>query len=419
MKKLLILGGSILELEIVEHAKALGYYTVIADNHEDWNLSPAKKQADEGWNVSWSDIDALEKKCRERGVDGVLAGFSEFRVENMITLCDRLHIPCSLTKHQLDVTRDKLLFKKTCRTYDIPTIPEHRIEDLEIEFPVIVKPVDRAGSIGINVAFSRDELEKYYGIALDLSPSKNVIIEDFITDGTKVDVYYFVKDNKATFLGSSDTVMCSGDNGGAKILQKAWPFKSKYENEYLAKTDGNVRNMLRGLGINNAYATMSMFYRNGQFYFFEAGFRLSGELSYHYYEAVTGKNYLDSMIRFSIGEADDTVFEDCINPVKHCIVLNFFGIDGMVAQIKGLSALKANKDIYSVQLYVEEGDVINNATNVYRKIAMVTIVAETVEKMTDAVRYTNTAFGIIDADGRSLIYERMHPTECEAYFDRS
>ena len=128
-KKLLILGGSILELEIVKRAKSLGYFTIITDNHSDWNLSPAKKYADEGWNISWSDIDLLEQQCKASGVNGVLAGFSEFRVENMIKLCKRLALPCSLTIDQLAVTRDKKLFKEACRRNKIPTIPEYHVTD--------------------------------------------------------------------------------------------------------------------------------------------------------------------------------------------------------------------------------------------------------------------------------------------------
>ena len=117
MDKLLILGGNPTEIEIVERAKKLGLYTIVTDNHTDWKLSPAKQLADEGWNISWSDVDTLAKKCQEENVNGVIAGFSEFRVDNMIQLCERLHFPCSLTMHQLDVTRDKLLFKETCRKY--------------------------------------------------------------------------------------------------------------------------------------------------------------------------------------------------------------------------------------------------------------------------------------------------------------
>ena len=230
MKKILILGGNHIEKEIVLRAKELGYYTIVTDNHEDWSLSPAKQIADEGWNISWSDIDSLEDECIKRHVDGVLAGFSEFRVEAMIKLCNRLNLPCSLNMHQLDVTRDKIMFKEICRKNHVPTVPEYSLDNVS-SFPVIIKPVDRAGSIGINVAYNKTELKKYYQVALSLSPSKQVIIEDFITNGIKFDVYYYVQNGTPYFLGSSDTIMCKGDLG-VKILQKCWPFKSKYEDEY-------------------------------------------------------------------------------------------------------------------------------------------------------------------------------------------
>ena len=409
MDKLLILGGNPTEIEIVERAKKLGLYTIVTDNHTDWKLSPAKQLADEGWNISWSDVDTLAKECQEENVNGVIAGFSEFRVDNMIQLCERLHFPCSLTMHQLDVTRDKLLFKETCSKYGLNTIPEHNVNDGDISFPVIVKPVDRAGSIGINVAHDKEELSVFYETALRLSPSKQVI-EDFITDGIKVDVYYYVKDNEIIFLGSSDTIMCKGDLG-AKILQKAWPFKSKYEKDYLKQVDGKVRDMFNGLAINNAYATMSMFYRNGNFYFFEAGFRLSGEMSYHYYEKIAGINYLDSMIKHSMGYKDNADYKEVLNCNNHCIVLNFFGLDGDVDNIKGLEELKKNDNIYDIQLYVNRNEAIENSTNVFKKIAMFTIVAASFEDMVATVNAVNNTFDVFDKNGESLVYERVSEQE--------
>ena len=409
MDKLLILGGNPTEIEIVERAKKLGLYTIVTDNHTDWKLSPAKQLADEGWNISWSDVDTLAKECQEENVNGVIAGFSEFRVDNMIQLCERLHFPCSLTMHQLDVTRDKLLFKETCRKYGLNTIPEHNVNDGDISFPVIVKPVDRAGSIGINVAHDKEDLSVFYETALRLSPSKQVI-EDFITDGIKVDVYYYVKDNEIIFLGSSDTIMCKGDLG-AKILQKAWPFKSKYEKDYLKQVDGKVRDMFNGLAINNAYATMSMFYRNGNFYFFEAGFRLSGEMSYHYYEKIAGINYLDSMIKHSMGYKDNADYKEVLNCNNHCIVLNFFGLDGDVDNIKGLEELKKNDNIYDIQLYVNRNEAIENSTNVFKKIAMFTIVAASFEDMVATVNAVNNTFDVFDKNGESLVYERVSEQE--------
>ncbi len=60
-KKLLILGAYNSEIEIVNCAHEMGLTTIVTDNHTDWNFAPAKYVADEAWNISWSDIDTLEK----------------------------------------------------------------------------------------------------------------------------------------------------------------------------------------------------------------------------------------------------------------------------------------------------------------------------------------------------------------------
>lgn len=412
-KKLLILGGDYTECCIVKRAKALGYYTIVTDYHTDWRLSPAKQIADEGWDISWSDIPMLEANCLSAGVQGVLAGFSEFRVENMIRLCDKLHLPCSLTMHQLDVTRDKLLFKQTCRKYGIPTVKEHRIDDVKT-YPVIIKPVDRAGSIGINVARNSEELNRFCDYAKSLSPSSSIIIEDFIEDGTKFDVYYYVKDGEIFFLGSSDTIMCKGETG-AKILQKCWPFKSRYEEKYLNTADYLVREMFKGLGIRNTYATLSAFYQDGEFRFFETGFRLSGEMSYNYYEHLTGINYMDSMIRYAAGDPDSTDYKE-ESSASFSIVLNFFLTDGIVGKIEGVGELQSCKAVRRINTYIKEGDTVKNATDVYKKGVMVTIIADSLEDLNKTVALVNARLDVLDTAGISMIYERVTKNELDEYY---
>ena len=93
-KTLLILGASVEEVSLVERAKEFGIRTIVTDYYLDHAVSPAKDVADEAWDVSWSDLDMLEKLCRERHVDGITAGYSEFRVESLIKLCQRLGLPC-------------------------------------------------------------------------------------------------------------------------------------------------------------------------------------------------------------------------------------------------------------------------------------------------------------------------------------
>ena len=125
-KRLLVLGAARTDSQIVSAAKELGVYTIVTDNHENWDEAPAKKIADEAWNISWSDLPALIKKAKDRRVDGVLAGYSEFRVNYAIKLSRALGTFFYVTdENQLLITRDKLLFKETCRKFDIPVAKDY------------------------------------------------------------------------------------------------------------------------------------------------------------------------------------------------------------------------------------------------------------------------------------------------------
>ena len=406
MNKLLILGATYHEIDIIERARNKGIYVIVTDNNLDWSKSPAKYVADEAWNISWSDIDALVLECRESKVNGIIAGFSEFRVENMIKLCEKLGLPCTLSMKQLNLTRDKIQFKNLCAKYGIRGVTEYKYGD-SINFPVIVKPVDRAGSIGINVAYNQEGFERFYKTAYDLSPSKNVIIEDFIDDGTKVDLYYYIKNGNIALLGTSDTIMCDGKSG-APILQKAWTFPSRYESQYVSEEDGKIRKMLHGIGLKNGYVTMSAFYRNDRFYFFEAGFRLSGELSYNYYDYISGINYIDTLLDYSLGLPNSDIYEDCykLNKCTKSIILNYFGVDGIVKKIQTPSNSSNESQKVIENIYIKEGDSIHNETNVFKKIAMYTILSND-NMLEDIIKYINSNLHIIDNKGQELIYERV------------
>ena len=261
MKKLLVLGASNAEVDIVKIAQSLGYYVIVTDYYTDKHIIPAKFIADEAWNISWTDYDLLEAQCKESKIDGIIAGFSEFRVESLIEMCSRLDLPCYINKDQLDITRDKNKFKKLCDSFNIPIVREYESDSKEINFPVIIKPTDRGGSIGINVAYNSDEYIKFLEYAYSLSPSKTVVVEDYIGDGIKFDCSYYISEDNVYLIETCDTTMLS-DVKGYETLQKAWTFPSKFENEYIADIDSSVKSMLASLKMKCGVANISFFYRN-------------------------------------------------------------------------------------------------------------------------------------------------------------
>lgn len=404
-KKLLVLGGSYAEVGVVKIAQSLGCYVIATDQYTDSNLIPAKHAANESWNISWTDYDTLEEKCREVGVDGIIAGFSEFRVESMIELCSRLSLPCYINLSQLEVTRDKNQFKKMCRKYGVPIVNEYAPDSPDIKFPVIIKPTDRGGSIGITVAYTPEEYTKSLEYAYSMSPSKSVVVEDFIGDGVKFDCSYYIEGDKVTLIETCDTTMLTKQKG-YETMQKAWTFPSRYESKYIEQVDSNVKAMLRDLGLQCGVANISFFFRNDHFYVFETGFRLGGGHSYDYQRASNGIDYLTCMISYALG-IPFSVNHDLSDNRGYAVTYNVYckgPIGSVVRSVQGEDVIKSMTEIvtYIPNLYPDYE--IKSDKPV--RIAMCTAHSNNLEVIFERVRMINKALKVETTEG-------IFPVFCE------
>ena len=97
MQKLLMLGTSYGSLEMLRYAKSKGIHTIVTD-YLDSEHSVGKLASDEYWMINTGELDALEQKCREEGVNGVVCGVSEFNLEMCMELCKRLGLQCYCTE---------------------------------------------------------------------------------------------------------------------------------------------------------------------------------------------------------------------------------------------------------------------------------------------------------------------------------
>jgi len=404
-KKLLILAAGAQHISLIKRAQNYGVYVIVTDMYKDHQISPGKDVANEYWDISWKDIDALEKKCIEEKVDGICAGYSEFTVESQILLCERLGLPCYLTMEQLDITRDKIKFKNTCREYNVPVVKEYdSIEDVD-EFPVIVKPVDRAGSIGISIATDKKSLVEAFNYAMELSVCKEVIIEKYNT-GTKIDLYYEIIDGEIVLVTSSDTINAQ-NNGYDKVVQSAWLFPSKYHEILVDKADSAIKKMLKGIGITNGYIFISGFVQNGEVTFFESGFRLCGVHLYEYLEKKGLVNNLDLFISHALTGRVDLQPAEYINENLKCVNLNFYAKQGVVGKVRGQEKIREIEDNAINIVWAREGQICNDSHAILSKMAMFYFCNEDAEILQNDCQQAYQLFEVKDVQGNDMIYDRI------------
>ena len=163
MKHRLLILGTLGEFEqLVQKAREKGYYTIVCDGYPD---GPARKFADEAFQIPVTDTERIACLCREKEIDGIITSFSDLLLECMVKIADRAGIPCYLKPEQLPWYRDKSATRALLTELGLPTpgfrkIPIAYFKDrskrtqlkelLEgLRYPVVSKPLDKYGSRGI------------------------------------------------------------------------------------------------------------------------------------------------------------------------------------------------------------------------------------------------------------------------------
>jgi len=408
VKKILFLGGFPQMIDIVQTAKEMGIYTIVADRETD---SPAKKYADQAETISTDMLDVLEDICRKENVNGVFTGFEDFNIHNACALCQRLGLPFYATPQNLEIVTNKELFKKECRRYGVPVVEQYTMQDaIEKEkYPYIVKPVDSYGSRGITVCYDRTALESGYAKAVSTSRSGNAIIERFIESDHGVELFYTIVDGNIHRTVSADRYTAKGDKESVPLpVAEVFP---SYHAKEMDAFDSAIRKMLKGIGLCNGLVLVQALYAQSEFFAYEMAFRFTGEQHYLLVKEQKGINLAKMMLLLCLGEsisAFDTSLLDEEFFVKPAINYAMPLKPGIIERIEGLNDISYIKGLVNYGITHLEKDEIKCVADYSRMLLRVNIVAETRSELRDAVEQLNNNIQVVSQSGEDMLLTRFH-----------
>lgn len=369
-KRLLLLGGTSISRQIVYAAHELNYDVYVTDYFED---SPCKKIAEKNFMVSCTDIDSVVRLIKEEHIDGVIMGYADVLMSSYVQICEKAGLPCYANLQAIEVTSNKADFKELCKNFDIPVVPEYSIEDVENEnvvYPLIVKPVDNSGARGIYICHNKIEFDKFYPQALHFSPQKHVLIERFM-NGPEATIFYYLHQGEIYFLGIGDRHMLKFSDHFLQ-LPIGYTFPSVNQQDFLKVENDNIKHMFQSLDMNEGMVFMQCFNENGTFIIYEMGYRLTGSLEHHLMAHAYGFNHLKAILQYAVGEKVDVKPLQSAN-LGNAILANVTLLlsEGIIDHYEGLDEVKNMPGVLHVHESYPIGQVIDE--NILGKLAQVGI----------------------------------------------
>ncbi|MCL2711688.1 MAG: 3-methylornithine--L-lysine ligase PylC [Methanomassiliicoccaceae archaeon] len=169
--KIAIVGGALQGMEAVYLAKKAGFKTLVLDKS---NNAPAFSMSDE-----FETIDILERESDARKIfrkcDAVLPACENMRallkLDEMFRYSD---IPLLFDMRSYKISSSKNASNAMMEKIGIPMPKKWQ----ECDLPVIVKPSSQSGSVGVTVAYTKDELNE--GIRKVMGLGDEPVIQEFV-----------------------------------------------------------------------------------------------------------------------------------------------------------------------------------------------------------------------------------------------
>lgn len=417
-KSLLIMGGMQISCEIVRKAKAMGVYTIVADYNKVED-SPGKQIADEAVDLSVIDVDAVVAYIKTHNINGVFVGFNDMLLPYYAEICKRAGLPCYGTKEQFDTLIAKDKYKALCRQFGVPTIPEYDINDENIQYPVLVKPVDSSGSRGITICHNREELETAVETGRKASKTGKVLIERYM-NGREVTVFWTFQDGHYYLSGLANRHVKHNQGDDVIPLPVGYTFPSVYLPKYRKEVEENCKRMFQHLCIQDGMMFMQCKVEDGTCYVYDLGFRLTGSLEYKILERVCGYNPLEMMICFALtGKMGEESIADKAIPEFKTPAFNVSCLcaPGTIKEITGVDEVKHMTEVEDAVLAHVPGETITEQMR--GLLAQITVrvlgsVPIKEDLLTTMQRIDNTIH-IIGKNGEELLLPGIEYSDIEGY----
>lgn len=397
MKRILMLGGSMQQIPIIKRAKEMGLYVITCDYCPD---NPGHKFADEYYNVSTTDLDAVLELAKRLNIDGIVAYASDPAAPTAAYVSEKLGLPGN-PYQSVKLLTEKDLFRKFLKEHGLNCPKAQGFTNYEdalaaigdFRFPVMVKPVDSSGSKGVVKIYGVDELKDAVAEALSYSRGKRFIIEEFIVKkGYQVSGDGFSVDGKLVFTSYGNELYSGKGTREYVALGEFWP--SLLTEEQKNKVDEELQRLITALGMKTcAYNIEVILDENDTVYVLELGPRNGGSYIPQLIKYATGVDLVDYTIWGALGmDCSSLKMEETKGVFSNYMIYSITS-----GRFKGLwfdEQFKKN-NLLDVYCTYHEGDQVTAYQNTTHSLGTILFKADSIDEMIEITNNIENYYKVI------------------------
>ena len=307
MKTLAIIGASYLQRPLVEKAKAMGLRTICFAWEEG---AVCKDLVDVFYPISIIEKEQILDICRNEYIDGICTIASDVAAPTVAYVAEKMGLVGNSYETALKAN-NKLLMRQAFNEAGVlcPQFTcvkgwnelEERLNTIlkTFQLPLIIKPTDRSGSLGVTKIEKWEELYQAIVCAMDFSFKHEAIVEEYI-EGNEISVEYISYEGVHYPLQITDKVT----TGAPHFVELEHHQPSSLPQKICDEVHMITKRALSALGIT--YGASHSEYRitnDGRIYIIEVGARMGGDfIGSDLVQLSTGYDFLRGVIEVALGE---------------------------------------------------------------------------------------------------------------------
>lgn len=358
MKKLMILGASILQLPAIEKALAMGLQVVAVDMNP--NAVGMKLPGVIPEVVSTIDIPAVVAVAKKHNIDGVMTLASDMPMRSVAAVAKELNLVGITDDTALKAT-NKAVMRQALKEAGVPvpkffkvsTKDEYDAAVSNFAVPFIVKPADNSGSRGIfKIAdlTCMECIEDAYNYSKQYSRNGDVVVEEYMS-GPEVSVETLTVDGECHVIQITDKIT----TGAPHFVEMGHTQPTRLPGDIPAKIAEVAKAANKAIGITNGPSHTEIIVTNDGPKIVELGARLGGDcITTHLVPLSTGVNMVECCIKIALGETPDIKAK--YN--KGSAIRYFHQHAGLLTEIDGISIAEAIPGVQQVSIVHGVGETI-------------------------------------------------------------